>query len=100
MTCSRACMDELIVGLFGLARNYYDRPLTVTQNVARIPIKVGDNSSRAQHGLRYFTPVDIYEHNVAFGWIRYDPTFAIWPYSKIFWLLFRMMYCSCMCRFC
>src|SRR6185437_13605426 len=35
-------MDELIVDLFGLARNYFDRSLTVTENVTRIPVKVGE----------------------------------------------------------
>ena len=60
-------LDELIVVLFGLARNYFDRSLTVTENVTRIPVKVGEQQlpGTAADGLRYFTPVDIYDHNVA-----------------------------------
>src|SRR6185437_2674716 len=64
---TQARMDELIVDLFGLARNYFERSLTVTENVTRVPIKVGEQQlpSTAADGLRYFTPVDIYDHNVA-----------------------------------
>src|SRR6185437_7191327 len=32
---TQARLDELIVDLFGLARNYFDRSLTVTENVTR-----------------------------------------------------------------
>ena len=59
-------LDELIVDLFVLARNYFGRSLTVTENVTRVPIKVGAQQlpGTAADELRYFTPVDIYDHNV------------------------------------
>src|SRR6185437_8655030 len=60
-------LDELIVDLFGLARYYFDRSLTVTENVTRIPIKVGEQQlpGTVADRLRYFTPVDIYDHEPA-----------------------------------
>ena len=87
----------------------------MTENVTRIPIKAGEQQlpGTAADGLRYFTPVDIYDHNVActeglvqvfkilqdlegFGMTRH---LRSGHYSflhvdvKIFWLLFPMMYC-------
>lgn len=111
---SQQHFDDLLVDLFGLGRNFYERSLVVGSRVRRIPVKVPDGKTTedSADGLKHFVPVDLYSTNIAstegllrvlhrlqqlegFGDLLHSRS-GLYSFVcvdvKIFWLWLRLLY--------